>query len=146
LPRYSARDGCERHLFRAASAGMSETKPYPYVTRLNVQFQPLELIDEKAVSDAVTDRWFNQTLAKVNDSVVRLGVVEGEYHWHKHDNDDEFFYVVSGRFLIDIEGRTIDLRPRQGVVIPKGVLHRPRAPERTVILMVETSAIVPTGD
>src|SRR3954471_22062361 len=121
---------------------MSDAKSFPYVTRLNVQFQPLQLIDEKAFSDAVTDRWFNQTLAKVNDSVVRLGVVEGEYHWHKHDHDDEFFYVVAGHFLIDLEDRTIDLRPRQGVVIPKGVIHRPRAPERTVILMVETSAIV----
>jgi mannose-6-phosphate isomerase-like protein (cupin superfamily) len=124
---------------------MSDAPRYPYVTRLNVQFKPLELIDEKALTDAVTDKWFNQTLVKVNDSVVRLGVVEGEYHWHKHDEDDEFFYVVAGHFLIDIEGRTFDLRPRQGVVIPKGVRHRPRAPERTVILMVETSAIQPTG-
>lgn len=125
---------------------MADPISYPYVTRLDVRFQPLELIDEKAFSDAVTDRWFNQTLVKVNDSVVRIGVVEGEYHWHKHDNDDEFFYVVSGRFLIDLEDRTIDLGPRQAVVVPKGVRHRPRAPERTVILMVETSAIVPTGD
>jgi mannose-6-phosphate isomerase-like protein (cupin superfamily) len=124
---------------------MSDAPRYPYVTRLNVQFPPLEVIDEKALADGVTDKWFNQTLVKVNDSVVRLGVVEGEYHWHKHDDDDEFFYVVAGHFLIDVEGRTFDLRPRQGVVIPKGVMHRPRAPERTVILMVETSAIVPTG-
>ena len=47
---------------------------------------------------ACTDQWYNQTLCQVNDSVVRLGVVQGEYHWHKHDDDDEFFYVVSGRF------------------------------------------------
>ena len=125
---------------------MSDPKPYPYVTRLNVQFKPLELIDEQAFSAAVTDQWFNQTLCQVNDSVVRLGVVEGAYHWHKHDRDDEFFYVIEGRFQIELEDRTIDLRPRQGVVIPKGVMHRPRAPQRTVILMVETSAIVPTGD
>jgi mannose-6-phosphate isomerase-like protein (cupin superfamily) len=125
---------------------MSDPKNFPYDTRLNVQFKPLELIDEKAVTDAVTHKWFNQTLCQVNDSVVRLGVVEGEYHWHKHDNDDEFFYVVEGKFHIDLEDRTITLEPRQGVVIPKGVMHRPRAPKRTVILMVETSAIVPTGD
>ncbi len=126
------------------SAGDSPS--FPYVTQLNVQFKPLELIDEKAIADACQHRWFNQTLCQVNDSVVRLGVVEGEYHWHKHDADDEFFYVVSGEFHIDLEGRTISLAPRQGVVIPKGVMHRPRAPKRTVILMVETSAIVPTGD
>ncbi len=125
---------------------MSDPKDYPYVTRLNVQFKPLELIDVQAMTDACTHKWFNQTLCQVNDSVVRIGIVEGEYHWHKHDNDDEFFYVVDGKFHIDLEDRTITLEPRQGVVIPKGVMHRPRAPKRTVILMVETSAIVPTGD
>jgi mannose-6-phosphate isomerase-like protein (cupin superfamily) len=82
----------------------------------------------------------------VNDSVVRLGIVQGEYHWHKHEHDDEFFYVVEGRFLIDLEDRTVELLPRQGFVVPRGVRHRPRAPERTVILMVENAGIVPTGD
>ena len=77
---------------------------------------------------------------------MRLGVVQGEYHWHKHDADDEFFYVVEGQLFIELEERTISLAPRQGVVIPKGVLHRPRAPQRTVMLMVETNGIVPTGD
>ena len=128
------------------TARMEPEKKYPYVTQLNIQFKPLELIDEKAIAAACPHRWFNQTLCAVNDSVVRLGVVEGEYHWHKHDHDDEFFYVVEGLFHIDLEGRTITLAPRQGVVIPKGVMHRPRAPQRTVILMVETKAILPTGD
>ena len=125
---------------------MPEVKEYPYETRLNVLYQPLEIIDEKALADACTYKWYNQTLCGVNDSVVRMAVVEGEYHWHKHDKDDEFFYVVEGRLLIDLEDRTVELAPRQGVVIPKGVMHRPRAPQRTVMLMVETSAIVPTGD
>lgn len=123
----------------------SRTNDFPYVTLLNVLHQPLDLIDEKQIADACTDKWYNQTLCEVNNSVVRLGVVQGVYHWHKHDQDDEFFYVVEGRLLIDLEDRMIELAPRQGVVIPKGVMHRPRAPERTVILMVETSAIVPTG-
>ena len=121
------------------------TPAYPYVTRLNVQYAPLELIDSGALADACTHRWFNQTLCRVNDSVVRLGVVQGEYHWHKHDEDDEFFYVVEGTLLIDLEGRTVELAPRQGFVVPKGVMHRTRAPERTVILMVENAGIVPTG-
>jgi len=90
--------------------------------------------------------WFNQTLCAVNDSVVRIGIVEGEYHWHKHDNDDEFFYVVEGELLIDLETQTISLQPRQGMVIPKGVMHRTRALRRTVMLMVETGTIIPTGD
>jgi mannose-6-phosphate isomerase-like protein (cupin superfamily) len=124
---------------------MSQAEEFPYVTLLNVLCRPLEKIDEKAISDACPHRWFNQTLCEVNGSVVRLGVVEGEYHWHKHDEDDEFFYVVEGRLLIDLEDRLIDLAPRQGVVIPKGVMHRPRAHSRTVMLMVETKSIVPTG-
>ncbi len=124
---------------------MSETKEFPYVTLLDVLYKPLELIDVKVLAEACPHKWYNQTLCEVNDSVVRLGVVEGEYHWHKHDKEDEFFYVVEGQLLIDMEDRTIDLSPRQGVVIPKGAMHRPRAPQRTVVLMVETSGIVPTG-
>ena len=120
--------------------------PYSYETRLNILHQPLQLIDVKALADACEYKWFNQTLCKVNDSVVRVGVVEGEYHWHKHDDDDEFFYVVSGRLLIDLEGRTVELAPGQGFVVPRKVVHRTRAPERTVMLMVENAGIIPTGN
>jgi mannose-6-phosphate isomerase-like protein (cupin superfamily) len=122
---------------------------YPYVTNLNILHGPLETIDVQALVDACTDRWWNQTLCKVNDSVVRLGIIQGEYHWHKHDDEDEFFYVVEGRLLIDLdgpEGQIVELAPRQGFVVPKGVVHRTRAPERTVILMVEGAGVVPTGD
>lgn len=126
------------------------TKPdpadYPYVTRLDHRFNPLEVMDIPSVVDAVKDKWFNQTLCQVNESVVRLGVIEGEYHWHKHETLDEFFYVVEGNFFIDLEGSTIELSPQQSYVVPKGVVHRTRAPERCVILMVEGAAIVPTGD
>jgi mannose-6-phosphate isomerase-like protein (cupin superfamily) len=125
---------------------MKSTYASQYDTRLDIKFTPLEHIDEKALSDSVTHRWFNQTLCQVNESVVRVGVVKGEYHWHKHDHDDEFFYVVEGELHIDLRERTISLAPRQGVVIPKGVEHRPRAPKRTVMLMVETKAIRPAGD
>jgi mannose-6-phosphate isomerase-like protein (cupin superfamily) len=125
---------------------MSDVTAYPYETRLNIEYQPLEIIDEKALADATTYKWFNQTLCQVNDSVVRLGVIEGEYHWHKHDAEDEFFYVVEGKLLIDLEGRTVELEPRQGFVVPKGVLHRTRAPRRTVILMVENATVTPTGN
>lgn len=125
---------------------MSDSQTYPYETRLNVEFQPLEVIDEKALSDACSYKWFNQTLCQVNGSVVRLGVVQGEYHWHKHEDDDEFFYVVEGQLFIDLEERTIELGPRQGIVVPKKVVHRTRAAERTVMLMVENAGIIPTGN
>lgn len=125
---------------------MDNVESFPYETRLNILCQPLELIDERALADACTYKWYNQTLCQVNDSVVRLGVVEGEYHWHKHDSDDEFFYVVDGKLLIDLDGRTIELSSRQCTVVPRGVVHRTRAPQRTVILMVENAGIIPTGN
>lgn len=120
--------------------------PTAYNIDLDVRYDHLERIDVPAIVAAATQKWSNQTLSQVNDSVVRLGIVEGEFHWHKHDHDDEFFFVLEGRLLIDLEDRTIDLGPHQGVTITKGVMHRPRAPQRTVMLMVETNAIVPTGD
>jgi mannose-6-phosphate isomerase-like protein (cupin superfamily) len=119
---------------------------FPYATYLDIKFDSLKLIDVPSLVRACTDQWYNQTLCKVNDSVVRLGVLQGEYHWHKHDNDDEFFFVLSGSFIIDLEGRSVTLSPQQGFVVPKRVVHRTRAPEKAVILMIETAAIVPTGD
>ena len=125
---------------------MSTATQHPYDTRLNVLFPHLTRIDEKALSDAAPHKWYNQTLCQVNGSVVRVGVVEGEYHWHKHDHDDEFFYVIEGKLLVDLADRTVELAPRQGIVVSKGVLHRTRAPQRTVMLMFENAGIVPTGD
>jgi mannose-6-phosphate isomerase-like protein (cupin superfamily) len=119
---------------------------YPYETRLNILYPALEVIDEKALSDACEYKWFNQTLCQVNGSVVRVAIIEGEYHWHKHDEDDEFFYVMEGRMLIDLEERVVALEPRQGFVVPKGTMHRTRALQRTVMLMVENVGIIPTGN
>lgn len=118
----------------------------PYSMHLNILFQPLELIEIQKLVEATREPWYNQTLCRVNDCVVRLGVVQGEFHWHKHDQEDEFFYVVEGRFLIELEGRTVELRPRQGFTIPKGVMHRPTAPEKTILLMIEGAGVKPTGD
>lgn len=123
--------------------------PHDYETHLDVRFPPLSVVDLQPIVDGCKHPWFNQTLCQVNDSVVRLGVVKGEYHWHKHDDLDEFFYVVEGRLLIDLDrdgGRVVELAPKQGFVVPKGVMHRTRAKERTVMLMVEGQEIVPTGD
>src|SRR5438445_5548428 len=125
---------------------MSDPADYSYATHLDIKFPALALVDVPGLIKSVTDQWYNQTLCKVNDSVVRLRVMQGEYHWHKHDHDDEFFFVLDGHFIIDLEDRSIDLQQREGFVVPKGVAHRTRAPDRAVILMVETASIVPTGD
>src|SRR5438034_7501831 len=112
---------------------------YPYATFLNVLHGSLEVVDAQRLINANEHPWYNQTLCQVNDSVVRLGVMTGEYHWHKHELLDEFFFVLEGRFLIDLEDRTVELLPRQGFVVPRGIVHRTRAPERAVILMVENA-------
>jgi mannose-6-phosphate isomerase-like protein (cupin superfamily) len=131
---------------RQRGCSVSDLAKFPYATYLDVKFPALSLVDVPSLIEACTDKWYNQTLCKVNESVVRLGVMQGEYHWHKHDNDDEFFLVLDGRFIIDLEGRSVDLRKFEGFVVPKGILHRTRAPDRAVILMVETASIIPTGD
>ncbi len=126
---------------------------YPYATHLDILFGAMEKIDVGALAESVKDEWYNQTLCKVNDAVVRVGVIRGEYHWHKHQNEDEFFFVLSGRLLIDFDrqdndepGKVVALEPHQAYVVPRGIVHRTRAPERTVILMVETANVIPTGD
>ena len=126
---------------------------FPYATHLNVLYPALHKFALDPLIAAVQDAWYNQTLARVNDSVIRLGVMQGEYHWHEHAADDELFLVIEGRFLIDLEpqadgvtpGKVVELGAREGFVVPKGVRHRTRAPDRAVILMLETAAIVPTG-
>ena len=118
----------------------------PYDIHMDVKYGPLETVDQGRLADDCPEKWWNQTLCRVNDSVARVGVFEGEFHWHKHDREDEFFYVVSGRLFLDLDGRTVALEPRQGLMVPRGVMHRTRAPERTVVLMVEAATIVPTGD
>jgi len=125
---------------------MSQPQTTAYATYLDIRFPALSLVDVPSLVDACTERWYNQTLCRVNYSVVRLGVMQGEYHWHKHDSDDEFFFVLEGTFFVDLEERVIELQPWQGFTVPKGVLHRTRAPQRAVILMVENAGIVPTGD
>jgi mannose-6-phosphate isomerase-like protein (cupin superfamily) len=117
-----------------------------YSINTGIKFGHLEVVDVPALVTGCRRKWFNQTLVQVNDSVVRLGIVQGVFHWHKHEHDDEFFFVLEGRLLIDLKDRTIELGPGQGVVVPKKVMHRPRAPRRTVMLMVETSGIEPRGD
>jgi mannose-6-phosphate isomerase-like protein (cupin superfamily) len=117
-----------------------------YDINLDVTFSPLEVIEAGTLADTCRERWWNRTLCQVNDSVVRLGVFEGEFHWHKHDREDELFFVLDGRLLVDLEGRTVELGARQGLMVPRGVMHRTRALKRTVVLMVEPAGVVPTGD
>jgi mannose-6-phosphate isomerase-like protein (cupin superfamily) len=121
-------------------------KEFSYVTKLDVRYNHLEKIDVPQIISECKDKWYNETLTQVNNSVVRIGIVEGEYHWHKHNNDDEFFFVLLGKLLIDLEDKTIELNPLEGFTIPKGIIHRTRALQKTIMLMVETKEIQPAGD
>lgn len=122
------------------------TQKYNYKQQMDVKYNHQELIDIPAIIRECKEKWFNQSLTIINDSVARIGIVEGEYHWHKHENDDEFFFVLSGKLYIDLEDKTIELNPNQGVTISKNIMHRPRAPIKTVMLMVETASIDPIGN
>ena len=117
-----------------------------YSIHTDVKYRPLELVDAGALADDCRDAWWNQTLCQVNDAVARLGVFKGEFHWHKHEHEDEFFFVLEGKLFVDFEDKTVELEPRQGIVVPHGIVHRTRAPERTIILMVEAATVVPTGN
>lgn len=120
--------------------------PHDYEIHLDDKYGSLTVIDLPA-EIAAHEPWFNQTLTTVNDAVVRLGIIEGEFHWHKHDDQDEFFLVLEGQLLIDIEDRdTVTLDAHHGYTVPRGVVHRTRAERRTAILMVEAAGVVPVGD
>jgi len=117
-----------------------------YSIDLKVKFKPLEIIDVSKLIDQSNKKWQNMSLCTVNNSVIRLAVIEGEFHWHKHDKEDEFFFVLDGILLIDLEGKVIELKSNQGITIPKGILHRTRAPARTSVLIIEDDTVKPTGD
>ena len=118
-----------------------------YDIHMDVKFPPLEVVEAGKLAADCPEKWWNQTLCRVNDCLVRLGVFEGEFHWHKHDREDEYFQVMEGKLFVDIEGgRTFELGPQQGVLVPRGVVHRTRAPKRTVVLMIEAATVAPTGD
>jgi mannose-6-phosphate isomerase-like protein (cupin superfamily) len=119
-----------------------------YTINLDDKYGQSALVDIPAEVEAAPDDWFNQTLTSVNDSVVRLGILDGEFHWHKHDVEDEFFLVLDGQLLIDIEGEDdrVVLDRHQGYTVPRGVVHRTRTNRKTVVVMVEPAGVVPTGD
>lgn len=121
-----------------------------YDIHMDVKYAPLQVIEAGKLADDCAVPWWNQSLCRVNDSVARIGVFHGEFHWHKHDVEDELFFVLDGELLLDVRDdrgdHTHALAARQGMVVPKGVVHRTRAPERTVVLMVEAATVVPTGD
>ena len=123
------------------------SEKFDYSIHTDIKVGPLKLVDIPQLSSEVTEHWFNQSLCVVNDCVVRMGVFQkGDFHWHKHDNEDEFFFVLDGRFMVELRNHTVTLDRHQGFTVPRGVEHRTRVPERAVIIMVEGKSVTPTGD
>ena len=87
-------------------------------------------------------------LARINDQVVRMALIKGEYHWHDHENEDELFYVVKGRITIQMRSPYSDIVLNKGelAVIPKGVEHCPLSSEESYVLMFEPASLVSTGE
>lgn len=118
-----------------------------YAIHYQPLFTALQTMDVQSLIEQVTDPWYNQTLIQVGDVVVRLGVMQGEFHWHKHDEQDEFFFVLDGQFRIELEDtETVELGPRQAFSVPAGMMHRPVVPVRSAVLMLEKAGVVATGD
>jgi mannose-6-phosphate isomerase-like protein (cupin superfamily) len=117
-----------------------------YSINMDIKFKPLVPIDVSKMLNECDKKWWNQSLSRVNDCVVRLGVFEGEFHWHSHKLEDEFFFVLEGNLLLDLEEKTFELAPMQGILVPRGSVHRTRALKRTVVLMIEAATVVPAGD
>ena len=123
---------------------MSEFEKYSINTE--ILFNYMETIDIREIINNSKEKWQNHSLCKVNDNVVRIGIIQGEFHWHKHDSGDEFFLVLDGKLIIEFGNRLVELLPLQSIVIPKGMMHKTKAPERTSILMIEDLQVKPTGD
>ena len=119
---------------------------YSIGVKMNNKLGQSRIIDVSKLVHENLEKWVNINLTEVNDSIVRLGIFEGEFHWHKHNLEDELLFVLEGKLLLDLEGETIELKPRQGYTVPRQVIHRTRAKEKTVVLMVERNTVNPRGD
>ena len=113
---------------------------------MSPKFGQAQIIDVPRLVLQNKEKWVNFNLTEVNDCIVRLGIFEGEFHWHKHEREDELFFVLEGTLLLDLEAETVEIRPQQGYSVPRQVLHRTRAREKTVVLMVEQNTVNPKGD
>ena len=103
-------------------------------------------IDMADVIDSLSEPWSPVDIVYVNDQVLRVALFDGSYHWHKHDDEDELFFVYRGDIRIVMENETVQLEEGQLCVIPRGVLHKPEADIPSVVLLFEPSKLKSVGD
>lgn len=106
----------------------------------------LEKLNIDSLTKHIQDDWKNFVVSEINNHVVRLSVIQRDFHWHFHQNSDEYFYVIEGKLFVDLEDRTEVLTPGQMITIPKNVKHRTRAKERTIVLCFESQDNDVKGD
>lgn len=91
--------------------------------------------------------WAPVEIARINDQVIRMALLEGEYHWHKHKNEDELFYVIKGKIVIQLKDEpNITLSEGQMAVVPKGVVHCPKSLQPSYVLMFEPFVLKSRGE
>lgn len=121
-------------------------KKYDYNQQMAIKYDYLEKITINDIVEENMDTWFNQSLCEVNSSVLRLGIFEGAYHMHKHDSDDEVFFVLEGSMILETENENFELQKYEGCCVPKGTKHRPVVPNgKAIVLMIENKGIDPIG-
>ncbi len=102
--------------------------------------------DLTGIIDSIDEAWSPVDVAYVNDQVLRIALFHGSYHWHKHDDEDELFFVYRGGIRIELEEETVQLSEGQLCVIPKGVLHKPEADESSLVILFEPRELKSRGD
>jgi len=93
-----------------------------------------------------TDHWNPRIIGELNNQHVKIAKLKGEFVWHKHDNEDELFYVLKGSLRIEFRDKTITLNENESLIVPKGVEHKPIALEEVSVMLFEPATTINTGD
>ncbi len=96
--------------------------------------------------DSFEEHWTPKIVGELNAQQVKLAKLKGEFVMHKHENEDELFFVVAGQLFIELEDQTLELNPGEFVIIPRGVAHKPYAPEEASVMLFEPASTLNTGN
>ncbi|MBP6510214.1 MAG: cupin domain-containing protein [Candidatus Kapabacteria bacterium] len=98
------------------------------------------------IAESLQEYWSPRIIAEVDDVYIKVAKVKGDFVWHQHDDEDEYFYVLRGTFVIQLEGYVFTLSAGESVVIPKGTRHCPRADEECLLMVIERKTTLHTGN
>lgn len=106
----------------------------------------ISAIDLAEKFDLFAEHWSPKIVGELNGQHVKLAKLQGEFVWHKHDNEDELFFVVKGTLVIEFRDKELEIAPGQFVIVPKGVEHKPVAQEEVWVMLFEPASTLNTGD